>query len=78
MASFGEPEVFERIARNHAHHSHDDEWWVTENEALDAVRPEVRAELESTGGVIVGPVGFVPFSYVEIGAINSLDFFGLD
>ena len=78
MTSFGDPEVFERFARNHVHHSRDDQWWVTEDEALDAARPELRAELESTGGVVVGPVGFVPFSYVEMGAINSLDLFGLD
>lgn len=78
MTSFGDPEVFERIARNHVHHSRADQWWVTENQALDASRPELRTELESTGGVVVGPVGFVPFSYVEMGAINSLDLFGLD
>jgi FkbM family methyltransferase len=78
VTSLGDPEVFERIARNHVHHSRDDQWWVTENEALDAARPELRAELEFTGGVVVGPVGFVPFSYVEMGAINSLDLFGLD
>jgi len=76
--NFGDPEVFERIARSHVHHSRDDQWWVNENEALDAARPELRAELESTGGVVIGPVGFVPFSYVEMGAINSLDLFGLD
>ena len=78
MTSLGDPEVFENIARNHVHHSRDDQWWVTENEALDAARPELRSELESTGGVVVGPVGFVPFSYVDMGAINSLDLFGLD
>lgn len=78
MTSFGDPEVFEWIARNHAHHSRDDQWWVTENAALDAKRPDLRVELESTSGVVVGPVGFVPFSYVEMGAINSLDLFGLD
>ena len=76
--NFGDPEVFERIARSHVHHSRDDQWWVNENEALDAARPELRAELESTGGVVIGPVGFVPFTYVEMGAINSLDLFGLD
>lgn len=76
--SVGDPEGFERIARNYMHHSRDDQWWVTENEVLDAARPELRAELESTGGVVVGPVGFVPFSYVDMGAINSLDLFGLD
>lgn len=78
MTRFGDPELFERIARNHVHHSRDDQWWVTVNEALDASRPDLRAELASTGGVIVGPLGFVPFSYVEMGAINSLDLFGLD
>ena len=78
MTSLGDPAVFERIARNHVHHSRDDQWWMTENEALDAARPKLRVELESTGGVVVGPVGFVPFSYVEMGAINSLDLFGLD
>ena len=78
MTSFGEPEVFERVARGHVHHSRDDQWWVTENDDIDAARPELRAELESTGGVVVGPVGFVPFSYVEMGAINTLDLFGLD
>ena len=78
MISLGDSESFERIARNHVHHSRDDQWWVNENEALDAARPELRAELEFTGGVVIGPVGFVPFSYVEMGAINSLDLFGLD
>lgn len=78
MTSLGNPQVFEHIARAHLQHSRDDQWWVTENEALDIARPELRAELESTGGVVVGPVGFVPFSYVEMGAINSLDLFGLD
>ncbi len=78
MTSYCDPEVFERIARNHAHHSRDDQWWVTENAALDATRADLRGELESTGGVVVGPVGFVSFSYIEMGAINSLDLFGLD
>ena len=48
------------------------------NEGLEGSRRELRAELESTGGVIVGPLGFVPFCYVEMGAINTLDLFGLD
>jgi FkbM family methyltransferase len=78
VTSLGDPEVFERVARNHAHHSRDDQWWVTENAALDATRLDLRMEFESVGGVSVGPVGFVPFSYVEMGAINSLDLFGLD
>ena len=78
MTSLGDAEVFERIARNHASHSRDDQWWATENAALDVSRPEVREEIETSGGIVVGPVGFVPFSYVEMGAINSLDLFGLD
>ena len=78
MTSLGDPEVFECIARNRAHHSRDDDWWVVKNAALEATRLDLRVELESTGGVVVGPVGFVPFSYVEMGAINSLDLFGLD
>lgn len=78
MTSFSDPEVFERIASNHLHHSRDDQWWVTENAALDASRADLRTNLETTDGVVVGPVGFVPFSYVEMGAINSVDLFGLD
>lgn len=78
MTSFGDPEVFDRIAGNRGHHSRDDEWWVGENASLDAARAELRSELESTDGVVVGPVGFVPFSYIEMGAINSVDLFGLD
>ena len=78
MTLFGDPEVFERIAHSHAHHSRDDRWWVNENEGLEASRRELRAEIESNGGVIIGSLGFVPFSYVEMGAINTLDLFGLD
>ena len=78
MTRFSDPEVFEQIARNYVHHSRDNQWWVTESEALDVYRPDLRSELESTGGVIVGPLGFVSFTYVEMGAINSLDLFGLD
>lgn len=78
MTRFGDPELFEFIARNHVHHSRAAQWWVNENESLTASRHKLRAELESTGGVIVGAVGFVPFSYVEMGAISTLDLFGLD
>ena len=78
MTRFGDPEVFDRIASNCVHHSRNDQWWVTENEAFDAMGSDLRVALESAGGVAVGPVGFVPFSYVEMGAINSLDLFGLD
>ena len=76
--SFCDPEVFERIAQAHDHHSRDDQWWVNENKRLEASRRELRSELESTGGVMIGAVGFVAFSYVEMGAINTLDLFGLD
>lgn len=78
MIEFSDPEVFEQIARNHVHHSRDNQWWVTANQALDDYRPDLRLELESTGGVIVGPLGFVSFTYVEMGAISSIDLFGLD
>ena len=78
MATLSDPELFERIAREHIHHSRDDHWWVDENEALNLSRRDLQAELESTGGVVVGPLGFVPFSYVQMGAINSVDLFGLD
>jgi len=78
VTSFGDPMVLERIASNHRHHSRDDPWWVKENAALEATRADLRSDLETTNGVVVGPVGFVPFTYVEMGAINSVDLFGLD
>lgn len=78
MTSFRDSEFFERIACNHLRHSRNDQWWATQNEVLEASRPQLQAELESTGGVVIGSFGFVPFSYVEMGAVNSLDLFGLD
>ncbi len=78
MKNLGDPEVFARIAGYRAHHSRDDQWWAEENAGLEVARADLRAELESTNGVVVGPVGFVPFSYIEMGAINSVDLFGLD
>lgn len=78
MTSLSDPELFERIARNHSNHSRDDSWWVSEKAGLEASRSALRAELESNGGVVLGPAGFLYFSYVEMGAVNSLDLFGLD
>ena len=60
MTSSGDPEILEFIVRNSVHHSRDDQWWVAENEARKAFRPDMRAELESTGGLVVGPSGLRP------------------
>jgi len=41
-------------------------------------RPEMKRSLMTGTSISVGPFGQLPFSYVEMGAVNSLDLFGLD
>ena len=78
MFTFSDPELFESIASNYSLHGRDNLWWIDTNADVNAARSQLRAELESEGGLILGPIGFVPFSYIEMGAINTLDLFGLD
>ena len=78
MSTLNDPNLFDHIARNHARHSRRDEWWSKEDNALSNSRALLRKEMETTGGFVMGPVGFVPFSYVEMGAITTTELLGLD
>ncbi len=78
MTTLAETESLERIADAHAHHSRIDLWWTNENSRLEESRLDILHDLQARQGLDVGPLGFVPFTYVEMGAINSLDLFGLD
>lgn len=78
MLSFNDPALFENVASNYSLHSRDNSWWINANADVNAARSELRTKLELEGGLVLGPLGFVPFSYIEMGAINSLDLFGLD
>jgi FkbM family methyltransferase len=65
------------IAAQHNHHGHDDPWWILSNQELIAQRLELESALRS-GSLTLGSLGRVPMTYVEMGAITSVDLFGLD
>jgi FkbM family methyltransferase len=67
----------EGIAAHHRNHGHDDPWWIETNQQLGALRRELEDALRS-GGVALDSIGHVPMSYVDMGAITSVDLFGLD
>jgi len=78
MLRIDDPELFDWIAMNFAHHSRSDEWWRESDGHLMLDRTRLRADLTVQGGTALGSLGFIEFSYQEMGAISSLDLFGLD
>ena len=69
--------LFDDLASQHGRHSHADPWWKMHDDALADGRPWLRSALLS-GSVPLGPLGQVPFSFVDMGSISSVDLFGLD
>lgn len=78
MTFLSEPTLLDRIADAHLEHARTTAWWKAEDEQLKAYRAELRRDLEERNGTSLGPIGFVGFSHVEMGAISTLDLFGLD
>jgi len=70
--------LFDRLANSNGMHSRNEDWWDLENQRLFAFRPKLKADLQMQGGTEIDALGFMPFSFVEMGVINTLDLFGLD
>jgi len=69
--------LFADLARNHRHHAHTDSWWVNMDSLLCREREVLQHNL-TDGHVTLGPLQEVPFTFVDMGAISSVDLFGLD
>ena len=78
MTLLSDPALFDHIADAHLDHARTTAWWKAKDEQLISCREELRCDLEERNGTVVGPLGFVRFSHVSMGAISSLDLFGLD
>ena len=72
MANLADPDVFDNIGLMHGHHSRGDAWWIAEDAELQALRPSMQSQLEASGGLVVGPLGFVPFSFVAKRMLSGL------
>lgn len=75
---FQSSDSLDRIADAHRQHARTSDWWKITNAELTDERDALKQSLMTEGSISVGPLGQLPFSYVEMGAINSLDLFGLD
>lgn len=68
---------FDNLASNHSHHAHSDRWWMNLDSSLNREREALHKDL-SAGRVELGPLRDVRFTFFDMGAISSVDLFGLD
>ena len=68
----------DRIADAYRQHARTSGWWKTTDAELSESRSAMKRSLSTAASIHIGPLGQVSFTYVEMGAISSLDLFGLD
>jgi len=72
------PDLFDEIASMNAMHARDTNWWHEMNERIDSSREELRDCLMRQKSFSFGPLGPIQIEYIEMGAVSTLDLFGLD
>lgn len=78
MNLFNDVHLFSQIATNWQHHARTEDWWTSTNDLSRRAILDLKPNLESGSQFSFGPIQQMRFSYFEMGAINSLDLFGLD
>jgi FkbM family methyltransferase len=78
MNLFNNVHLFSQIAENWQHHARTENWWTTSNDLSRSAILGLKPNLEAESQFSFGPIQQMCFSYFEMGAINSLDLFGLD
>jgi len=78
MNLFNNVHLFSEIAANWQHHARTEDWWTSTNDLSRRAILDLKPNLESGSQFSFGSIQQMRFSYFEMGAINSLDLFGLD
>lgn len=78
MNLFSDVHLFSQIAENWQQHARTTDWWTTTNDLSRSAILDLKPNLESGAQFSFGSIQQMRFSYFEMGAINSLDLFGLD
>lgn len=78
MNLFNNVHLFSEIAANWQHHARTEDWWTSTNDLSRRAILGLKPNLESGSQFSFGSIEQMRFSYFEMGAINSLDLFGLD